>query len=181
MRLNLTGSLAILIVWPCLALAGPTDPLRIPDPRPASDKAPLTDAQKYCQNIAAAAADARFAWQSKKIAELETQLQQRVADLEAKQAEYRAVLQQREDAMTRAKAALVGIYAHMQPEPAASQLSALDDATAAAVLSQLNPRQASAILDEIAPDRAVRLVNTITSLVPPADGKSAPAIDGKKS
>lgn len=179
MRLSVVGALAVLAAWPCSARAGASDPLKLPEAGPAvanppaPAKAPLTDAQKYCQNIAAAAADARFAWQSKKIAELEGQLKQRVADLETKEAEYRAVLQQREDAMNRAKATLVGIYAHMRPEAAASQLSALDDATAAAVLAQLNPRQASAILDEITPDRAVRLVNTISGLVPTADGKKS--------
>lgn len=179
MRLSVLGALAVLAAWPCAAGAGPSDPLKIPEAGPAvasglpAPKTPLTDAQKYCQNIAAAAADARFAWQSKKITELEGQLKQRIAELETKEAEYRAVLQQREEAMNRAKASLVGIYAHMRPEAAASQLSALDDATAAAVLAQLNARQASAILDEITPDRAVRLVNTISGLVPPADGKKS--------
>ena len=52
------------------------------------------------------------------------------------------------------------------------QISALDDATAAAVLEQLNARQSSAILNEITPERAVKLVNTISGLVP-GDGKKS--------
>ena len=75
--------------------------------------------------------------------------------------------------MKHATEIIVGIYAHMRPEVAATQLSALDDATAAAVLAQLNARQASAILNEIAPDRAAHLVTTISGLMPAADGKKS--------
>lgn len=174
MRLHLAASVGILAIWPTLALAGMADPLRIPEPEAAKEspqaKAPMSDAQKYCQNIAAAAADARFARQSKALRDMEGQVKQRVAELEAKEAEYRELLARHDEAMKRAKDTLVEIYAHMRPEAAASQLSALDDNTAGAVLAQLNARQASAILNEITPDRAVRLVNTISGLAP-ADGK----------
>ena len=176
MRFSFAVFLAVLAIWPVPAFAGPSDPLRLPDAEAAKGspvKAPMTEAQKYCQNIAAAAADARYAWQSKKLTELEGQIKQRVAELEAKQAEYKDILAQHDEALKRAKDILVGIYAHVRPEGAASQLSALDDATAAAVLVQLNARQASAILSEITPERAVRLVNTISGLTPPADGKKS--------
>lgn len=141
---------------------------KAPAPQPP---APLTEAQKYCQNVAAAAADARFAWQSKKLGELQGQIQQRVGELEAKKAEVKAVLDRYDDAMRRAKANLVDIYAAMRPETAATQISLLDDAAAAAVLAQLPAKKASLILNEIAPERAVKIVNTLTSLVPPQPEK----------
>ncbi len=190
---RLRAVLLVLALCPAPARAGAADPLKLPgppavphaagapSPAPASPRevaaaqpaeAPASDARKYCQNVAAAAADARFAWQTKRLTELQGQIKQRVDDLEAKQAEYKEVLGRYDEAMKRAKTTLVDIYANMKPETAASQLSALDDATAAAVLSQLNARKASAILNEVSPERAVKLVNTISGLVPP---------DGKKS
>lgn len=185
--IGLAGSAALPSV------AAPTDPLKLPgtpprpgpqspaaqaaaspatgSPPPASPASaapvPLTEAQKYCQNIAAAAADARFAWQAKKLGELEGQIATRTGELEAKQAEVKAVLDRYDDAMRRAKATLVDIYAKMKPETAATQLSMLDDEAAAAILSQLTPQKASAILNEISPDRAAKIVTTISGLVPP--------------
>ncbi len=47
----------------------------------------MSDAQasvrKYCVNIAAAATDARFTWQSKKLLEVETRIKARIAELDA--------------------------------------------------------------------------------------------------
>lgn len=129
-----------------------------------------SDAQQFCQNIAAAATDARFAWQTQQLNDLDAKIKQRVAELDAKRAELKDVLTKRDEAMKRAQESLVAIYAKMKPDVAAAQLSALDDTTASAVLAQLNPRTSSAILNEVSPDRAVRLINTI-----------AGTPDGKKS
>ncbi len=177
------AGVAFSVLCALSARAGTSDPLRLPPapvtvaqnapPPPAAatpslkpaPSAPLTDAQRYCKNIAAAAADARFAWQSKKLTDLEAQMKQRVGELQAKQADYKAVLDRYDDAMQRAKTALVAIYAHMRPEAAATQLSVLDDDTAAAVLSQLTAQKASAILNEITPERAAKIVTTMTSLM----------------
>ena len=133
---------------------------------------PANEAQRYCQNVAAAAADARFALQTRKLNDLEGEIAKRVAALEAKEAEVKDVLSRHDEAVKHADATLVAIYAKMRPDAAAQQLSALDDATAAAVLEQLNARQASAILNEVTPERAVKLVNTISGLVP-SDGKKS--------
>ena len=128
-----------------------------------------SDAQQYCANIASAAADARYAWQAKQLAELEGRIKQRIADLETKQTEYRTWLQRREDAIKAAEKGLVGIYSKMRPEAASQQLSALDDATAAAVLGRLSPRNAGAILNEMDTRRAARLANAIAGHVDPAE------------
>jgi len=155
---------------PAASATAPTVPVAAASA--AKPAAPASDAQRYCQNVAVAAADARFALQTRKLNELEAQIGKRVADLEAREAEFKDVLARRDEATKRAGTTLVGIYAKMRPDAAAQQISALDDATAAAVLTGLNVRQSSAILNEIAPDRAAKLVNTISGLVPP---------DGKKS
>lgn len=137
---------------------------------------PVSETQHYCDNIAAVAAEARFAWQTKKLNELQAQVAARVAELEKKQAALEASLARRDDVMKRTAATLITVYAKMEPDAAAAQLSLLEDMTAAAVLAQLPPRQASAILDEIKPERAKDLVSALTSL-PAPDGKP----DGKKS
>jgi len=142
---------------PAASATAPTVPVAAASA--AKTAAPASDAQRYCQNVAVAAADARFALQTRKLNELEAQIGKRVADLEAREAEFKDVLARRDEATKRAEATLVGIYAKMRPD-------------AAAVLTGLNARQSSAILNEIAPDRAAKLVNTISGLVPP---------DGKKS
>ncbi|MFI5013177.1 MAG: MotE family protein [Hyphomicrobiales bacterium] len=133
-----------------------------------------TQAQLYCSNIAATAADARFAWQAKRLTELEAQLQQRISELDAKQAEYKDWLQKREEFQKKADDNVVAIYSRMRPEAAASQLAVMEDATAAAILAKLNARSAGAILNEMDAGRAARLTDAMAGL-PPASPK------GKKS
>ncbi len=147
--------LAAAPVTPVLAgpAAGAPDAPKLP--------APQNETQQYCSNIAAAAADARFAWQRKQLTDLQAQLKQRVADLEAKEAEFKVVMAQREEMTKKATDTVVGLYAHMKPEAAAAQLAALDDPLAAAILAQLSQRQASSILNEIPADKAAKLVAVI--------------------
>lgn len=125
--------------------------------------APRNETQQYCSNIAAAAADARYAWQRKQLTDLQAQLKQQTAELDAKQTEIRAVLARRDEMMKKANDTVIGLYAHMKAEAAASQLAALDNEMAAVILSQLNQRQATSILNEIPPEKAARLVTAIAS------------------
>ncbi|MCW6511386.1 MotE family protein [Lichenifustis flavocetrariae] len=138
---------------------------------------PANEGQRYCDNIATVAAEARFAWQTKKLTDLQGQVTQRIAELEKKQSELQASLARRDDVMKRAQATLIAIYAKMDVDAAAQQLSLLDDELAAAILTQLTPKQSSAILNGIKPARASQLVGAMTSL-PSIDTKAA---DGKKS
>ena len=142
----------------------------------AAAEPPMTETQagvrKYCMNIAAAATDARFAWQSKKLLEVETRIKARLAELDARQAELKSWLDHREQIAKEAKENLVGIYAKMKPETAAAQISALTDETAAAVLSALTPRQASAIFNEMTPpDRAAKLAGLLGNPLAAANEK----------
>ena len=170
-----SGLLAALLGL-CPAAAGAAGSTPAAPPPPAAPAAPVatTDAQRFCQNVASAAADARFALQTRKLNELEEGIAKRVAALEAKEAEVKAVLAAHEEAKKRAESSLVGIYGKMRPDAAAGQIAALDDSTAAAVLRGLSARQSSAILNEIPADRAVKLVDAIAGLVPPPDKPAAP-------
>ena len=143
-----------------------------PQPIPAqvamakSEPTTLPEVRKYCTNIAAAATEARFAWQTTKLNELEARLKGKIRELDAKEAELREWIDKRDAIQKEASEKLVGIYSKMRPETAASQISALDDDMAAAVLGQLGPRQASAIFNEIVPDRAAKLAGLIAGATP---------------
>lgn len=142
---------------PAIAAAVP----KVDDPQQGEAQAGV---RKYCVNIAAAATDARFSWQSKKLLEVETRIKARIADLDAKQVELKGWLDHREAIAKEAKETLVGIYAKMRPETAAAQIGALDDEMATAVLAALTPRQASAIFNEITPpERAAKLAGLLAS------------------
>jgi flagellar motility protein MotE (MotC chaperone) len=127
-----------------------------------TEDAGMSPAQQYCINIADAATDARIHWHKKTIAEVEKELEQRVALLDAKIAEYQKWVTRRDEFLKKAKDSLLGIYSRMRPEAAASQLAALDEETAAAVLMQLDPRTSSAILNEMEAASAARLTATIS-------------------
>jgi flagellar motility protein MotE (MotC chaperone) len=150
---------------PLATMAAQTAATPTPAQKPAPAEPPETDAKMahdYCNNIADAAADARFAWQKKVIAELEQEVAKRVEILDAKTAEYQRWLARRDEFSKRAQENVVTIYARMKPEAAAAQLVAMDEETAAAVLTKLEPRNASAILSEMEPTQAARLTATIS-------------------
>lgn len=125
-------------------------------------------ARDYCVNIADAAADARFAWQKKTLADLEKELGQRIALLDQKIAEYQRWVARRDEFSQKARENLVIIYSRMRPDAAAAQLTAIDLETAAAVLTKLDPRNASAILNEMDPTYAARLTGTIAGAASPS-------------
>jgi flagellar motility protein MotE (MotC chaperone) len=131
-------------------------------------------AQQYCANIADAAADARFAWQKNTLAEVQQEVDRRVAMLEAKIAEYQKWLARRDEFSKKANQSLVNIYSRMRPDAAALQLVKMDEETAAAVLIKLDARIASLILNEIPPAQAARLAGTIAGAarIPPDRKKS---------
>jgi flagellar motility protein MotE (MotC chaperone) len=161
-----SSALPVLPQWegmpPLATMAAQT--AATPEQRRAPGAAPETDlplAREYCLNIADAAADARFAWQKKVLADLEQEIAKRVEALEAKTAEYQRWLARRDEFAKKAQESVVTIYARMRPDAAAAQLVAMDEETAAAVLVRLQPRSASAILNEMEATQAARLTATI--------------------
>jgi flagellar motility protein MotE (MotC chaperone) len=132
-----------------------------------------SDAAQFCKNIADAALDARVAWQQKELEAAETKLRQRIAELEAKRAEYEKWLKLREDFLKKAEDSVVEIYSRMNPDAAAQQIASMADETAAAVLAKLRVRNASAILNEMEPARAAHFADTLAGMRRADDGKTS--------
>ena len=131
-------------------------------PRPSETAPPsLGIAQQYCEAIADQAADARFAWQKKLIADMERELEKRTAHLEERIAEYQRWVARRDEFVAKATEGLVRIYGRMHAEAAAGQLSLLDEETAAAVINKLDAKVSSQILNEMESGKAARLMGII--------------------
>lgn len=130
------------------------------------------DTAQFCSSVADAATDARLAWQMQELQRTENALRERIAELEAKRAEYEKWLKLREDFLKKAEDNVVEIYSRMRPEAAATQLAAMVDETAAAVLAKLTPRNSSAILNEMEPARAAHLANTLAGMRSVDNGKA---------
>src|SRR5271165_6745605 len=132
-----------------------------PAEKQAADRQAETDASHYCANVAPSIVEARIAWQTKRLSELDAQVKQRIADLEKVEASAREWIDKREALLKAGSDDLVAIYAKMQPENAARQISTMDDRMAAAILGKLKPAAAGAILDEMDAERASRLAGMI--------------------
>jgi len=123
----------------------------------AADRSAEPDAVRFCAAAAPSIAEARIAWQMKRLGELDAEVKQRLADLEKAEASVQEWVAKREALLKAASDDVVAIYAKMQPENAATQISAMDDQTAAAILAKLKPSAAGAILDEMEAERASKL------------------------
>ncbi len=133
--------------------------MSIATPAWADDTASPVD--QYCGAISDKAADARIAWQTEKLKTLQAQVEAKLVELDTKQKQLQDWVQRRDDMLKAANQSLVDIYAKMDPEAAAAQLTVADPATATSVLHQLKPRNASAILDVMDPLKAAALVKLI--------------------
>jgi flagellar motility protein MotE (MotC chaperone) len=163
---------ALIAGFPALSLPQES---RKPEAEPKKTEADAGDGvQQYCSNIGNLAADARIAWQMKRLGELENQVKQRVAELEAKEAESKEWIGKREEMMKKAEDGVVAIYAKMQPEAAAAQMAVMEDSMAVAVLAKLNPRVSSAILNEMDAGKAAKLTDLMSGL-------AGATVDRKKS
>ena len=114
-------SLVILVVFaPATCLAGAaasqdgksTDPQ---GPKPVAER--LTTAKpapaelevsRYCANVAPSIAEARIVWQTKRLSELDSQVKQRIADLEKAEASAREWVAKREAMLKTANDELLG-------------------------------------------------------------------------
>ncbi|KAB0676519.1 MotE family protein [Aureimonas leprariae] len=120
-----------------------------PDGKPAAPDVPTSDVGRYCSAIADPAREARIAAQTKKLKDLETQVNARIDELEQKRADYQSWLKERQAFLDSTSDIMTDIYAKMKPDAAAQQLAAVDRPTAAAVLAKLKPRASGAILSEM--------------------------------
>lgn len=123
------------------------------------------DDQKYCYQIADDARDARYARQKKQLQRMQQQLEELLRKLQEQRAEHQRWVKRREAITRRMTAAILDVYARMEPEAAAAQIAQMEYAVAIAILTGLKPQQASAILTEMSPKQAGRLVNVIVGAV----------------
>jgi flagellar motility protein MotE (MotC chaperone) len=137
-----------------------------PTPAPAA-----RDAQQYCANVAASAEAIRLERRRKQLAELEGEVNARLAALESKQNELRGVIDRLEAFERKTSDALTGLYSRMKPEAAAAQLTQLDDEIAAALMLQLKAKVSSAILGEMEASRGAALAKKIAELRNSTNGK----------
>jgi flagellar motility protein MotE (MotC chaperone) len=135
------------------------------------DKTPDTEASRFCVNAAPSIAEARIAWETRRLNDLDAQVKQRLTDLEKAEASLQEWVTKRNTVLKTANDNLVAIYAKMQPEAAAIQIAAMDDPMAAAILGKLKPGAAGAILNEMEAERASRLA-VLLSGAPGGEKKS---------
>jgi flagellar motility protein MotE (MotC chaperone) len=121
------------------------------------------DIEAYCTNIADEARDRRYLIQRQELEVLQSDIDERIALLEDRRAEYEDWLKRRNDFLNRAEAGLVDIYKGMRADAAAERLQLVDPSIAAAILMKLNPRMASQILNEMDRTVAATLTGVIAS------------------
>ncbi|MDA9406723.1 MotE family protein [Bradyrhizobium sp. CCBAU 45384] len=144
-----------------------------PKPVPAQTAAPAdNEVALFCSNVADPAVDARLAWQLKELEKAESLLRERIAEVEAKRAEYEKWMALRDDFLKKAEASVVEIYSRMKPDAAATQIAGMADETAAAVLAKLSPRSSSAIFNEMETGRAAHLADLLGGMRRVDDGKT---------
>lgn len=144
-----------------------------PKPAPPQAAAPGdNEVALFCSNVADPAVDARLAWQLKELEKAESLLRERIAEVEAKRAEYEQWMALRDDFLKKAEASVVEIYSRMKPDAAATQIAGMADETAAAVLAKLSPRSSSAIFNEMDTARAAHLADLLGGMRRVDDGKT---------
>jgi flagellar motility protein MotE (MotC chaperone) len=160
---------ALLLVCPAFAQDGrapekekPKAPANKTSDRATADKAPDIETSRFCANAAPSIAEARIAWETRRLSELDAQVKQRLVDLEKAEASVQDWVAKRDAALKSASDNLVAIYAKMQPETAATQIAAMDDQMAAAILGKLKAGAAGAILNEMEAERASKLATILS-------------------
>ncbi len=125
--------------------------------------------ERFCGNIVDAARDRRYSMQAAELAQLQKDVDARLALLETKRAEYEEWLTRRESFMKNAQESVVQIYKKMKPDAAAKQLSELRAEIAASILMKLDARTSSVILNEMETKAAAALTSIMVSAARPQD------------
>lgn len=139
---------------------------------PAAGDDAVDAVARYCAVAGVSASEQRVRAQIVRLESLRAALDQRIGDLESREASTRAWIDQREAALRKAGDDVIAIYGKMRPEAAAAQLSEMEEEFAAAILAKMNPRAAGTILNDMTPAFAAKIVAAI------ANSRRA---DGKKS
>ena len=156
-----------LLRWTCaaalasgLAIGGAAaEDAKVKPAAPAA--APESEIARYCGALTPSAAEARAAFQIRRLADLQKEVREEVEKLEAKEAAAREWVIKRDDMMKAANDDVAAIYGKMPAEAAAAQLAAMEEPVAVSVLTKLNPHAASAILSEMQAEKAAKLSTLI--------------------
>ncbi|PST26120.1 flagellar protein [Mesorhizobium plurifarium] len=130
---------------------------------PSAGDTAASEIEKFCTNIADAARDQRYLLQRQDLEKLRANVDERIATLETRRAEYEDWLKRRNDFLKQAELGLVDIYKAMKPDAAAGKLEMVRPEIAAAIVMRLPPRQSSLILSEMTDEKAAVLTNIISS------------------
>ena len=127
--------------------------------------------RQFCTNIADAARDRRYLLQKQELEKLQTDVDERIARLEERKAEYQDWLQRRNEFMKQAENGLVDIFKTMKADAAAPQLQEVPPILAAAIIMRLPARQSGLILSEMDPKRAGVIASIMSSAADPKTSK----------
>ncbi|UHS60369.1 MotE family protein [Agrobacterium vaccinii] len=119
--------------------------------------------QQYCTNVIDQARDQRYVLQKQDLEKLQADVDNRIAVMEARKAEYEDWLKRRNDFMAQADANLVNVYKTMKADAAAPQLAEVNPILAAAIIMKLPPRQSGLILAEMDPKKAAMVAGIMSS------------------
>jgi len=119
--------------------------------------------QQYCTNIIDQARDQRYLLQKQDLEQLQQDVDNRIAVMEARKAEYEDWLKRRNDFMQQAEANLVNVYKTMKADAAAPQLEEVNPGLAAAIIMKLPPRQSGLILAEMDARKAAMVASIMSS------------------
>ncbi|MDE2361481.1 MAG: hypothetical protein KGM42_02290 [Hyphomicrobiales bacterium] len=121
----------------------------------------------FCAVNGPAAVEARIAWQSADLKELEARLATKKEELARQIEDLRQWIDKRNGLLAKASDEVVAIYARLKSDAAAQQLSAMPEDVAVGIISRLSPKNAGAIFDEMAPEKAARLAAVLSTPAPP--------------
>ncbi|HEX2148528.1 MAG TPA: MotE family protein [Pseudorhizobium sp.] len=141
------------------------------EPATVSATSPESEIQQFCTNIADAARDQRYLLQKQELESLQADVDERIAVLENRKAEYQDWLQRRNDFLVRAEAGLVDIFKTMKADAAAPQLEEMNLEIAAAIIMKLPARQSGLVLSEMDPQKAGMIATIIASASDPNTSK----------
>ncbi|MCA1971051.1 MAG: MotE family protein [Rhizobium sp.] len=139
--------------------------------KPALDMASQAEIQQFCTSIADPARDQRYLLQKQELEKLQADVDQRIAVLEQRRAEYEDWLTQRNAFMKQAEGNLVEIYKKMKADAAAPQLQEVNPLLAAAIIMKLPARQSSLILSEMEAEKAAMVAAIMSSAADPNTSK----------
>ncbi|MGV3550686.1 MotE family protein [Rhizobium sp.] len=156
-RLAIAPALILMVGTMSGALAQDEETPKTP-PRTARE-----EIKAFCANIADPARDQRYLLQKEELVKLQSQVDDRIAQLEKRRSEYENWLKQRNEFLTKAEDGLVSIYKGMPPDAAAGQLNLVNPNLASAIIMKLSPRQSSLILAQMVPEKAAALTEIISA------------------